>query len=172
MNLRFIPVLAIIGILITTGCLFSRVDEQKIDIKIEGLLDHNRGYVLIPALVYGFTEDDPRIARVSEDLVDDWGWTIEDVFGMPYMNISVKYDIDISKKVRDPEPSYFRDRYFDPEIDMHQIRIYLEMEIPQNMTITLYSMHSDDYHWFASEATGFIGEGWNSISVFYHLEEA
>ncbi len=160
-------------ILLTSGCLYNRTgDEQEASIKVTGVQLYNEGYILIPAPIYGFKNDDIRTARISDKLADRNGWSIEEIDGIDYLNITLKYDIDVEKKIEDPEPSYFRNKDFDSTSQLHTIDVFLHMETDQDLTVEIKSLHSDDFHWFRSECTGFVSEGWNSLTIFYYLEEA
>jgi hypothetical protein len=160
-------------ILLTSGCLYSRTnDEQEVTIRITGVQKYNEGYILIPALIYGFKNDDLKTAEISGKLTEKDGWSVEEIEGMDHINITLRYDIDVTKKIEDPEPAYFRSREFDTGSELHSIEVYLHMETDQDLTVELKTMHSDDFHWFSSECTGFVSEGWNSLTVFYTLEEA
>ncbi len=172
MKLQILSAILIISILLSTGCMFTRFDEQEINVKVEGVQKYNRGYLLIPAPIYGFDNDDPEMAKIAYELEEKNNWTLEVINGTTFLNITLKYDIDISLKIEDPEPSYFRSFEFNKNAERHQLDIYLHMNTPQDLQITLYSMHSDDYHWFESRCTGFLGEGWTSITVGYSLAEA
>lgn len=160
-------------ILLTSGCLYSRVnDRQEVSIRITGVQEYNEGYILIPAPIYGFGNGEIETADIADKLAERDRWSIEEVRGMDYLNISLRYDIDLKEDLKDPDPAYFRGLEFDTEADLHSLEVYLHMKEDQDLTLKLESLHSDDFHWFRSECTGFVSVGWNSLTVFYTLEEA
>jgi hypothetical protein len=160
-------------ILLTSGCLYSRVnDRQEVSVIITGVQEYNQGYILIPAPIYGFGNEDLETADIVDKLAERDSWSVEEVRGIDYLNISLRYDIEVKEDIKDPSPAYFRGREFDTGSDLHSIEVYLHMEKDQDLTLELESLHSDDFHWFRSECTGFVSEGWNSLTVFYTLEES
>jgi hypothetical protein len=174
MRITAVPLaIALMTVLVlTSGCFYSRTsDKQEASVRITGVQMYNSGYVLVPAPVYGF-DDEVRTAGISDDFLDRPAWSIEEVNGMDHFNITLNYDIDAEEERKDGEPAYFRSREFDKNAELHTIEVFLHMEEDQDLSLELKSMHSDDFHWFRSECTGFLSEGWNSLTVFYTLEEA